>query len=721
MAESGRRTFLGGAGGLLAAAAAGCRPRPDPYAVAKPPVPVAPNLRPGSETQVLSTCGLCPAGCGIRVRVVEGRAVKVEGNPHSPVNRGRLCARGQAALALLYHPDRVPGPRRRLGGRGENRWQPLSWDDAIAEVAAELSRLRVAGTPQALVLIDGQERGTTHALWARFLRAFGSPNHIGHGATGRGAALRAMVGLFGTDCLPGYDFENARVALLVGTGALESSAQAMHLARAVARGARPRLLCAWPRLPPSGVLVDEWLPLAPGGAAALLLALAHVLLRDGLADEAGLPAASDRDAWRARIATDHSPRQAEARTGIAAGRIEQLARELAASRPSLVAVDEDTADDASVAAGFLLNALLGSFRVAGGVLVEWAGQGAHWPFVVVDAMAARGLAAAPVDGRAGPHVEASRILALPAAISAAKPYPVKALLLHYSNPAYSKPNARAFAQAIGQVPLVISFSPLDDESARYADWVLPDHSFLERWDLSVPGHGARVLSQVAPVVRPRHDTLATGEVVLRLAATLGGSVARAFPWPSYRAAAESFVGRAAEAAAALGERGVWAVGESRLAEGERPRRWQEHLARVGDVPPAAPAEDATGFPFVLVPFRGLGYAEGGMRHLAWLCELPSPERDPWQPRIEIAARDARELGVADGDAVVVESRHARVAMRAQVHDGIRPGSLGLPLGDGAWPDASVAARPADLLGSGTDEHTGQWQPWATRARLWRVG
>lgn len=720
MAETGRRAFLGGAGGVLAAAAAGCRPRRDPYAVVKPAVPVAPNLRPGSETQVLSTCGLCPAGCGIRVRVVEGRAVKVEGNPHSPVNRGRLCARGQAALALLYHPDRVAGPRRRLGGRGENRWQSLSWDAAIAEVAAELGRLRAAGEPQSLVLIDGQERGATHALWSRFLRAFGSPNHVGHGATGRGAALRAMAGLFGTDCLPGYDFENARLVLLVGTGALESSPQAMHLARAVAGGARPRLLCAWPRLPPSAALVDEWLPLAPGGGAALLLALVHVLLREGLADEADLPAALSPGGWRARIMAGFSPRQAEAPTGIPAGRIEQLARELAASRPSLVAVDEDTADDASVAAGFLLNALLGGFAVAGGVRVEWAGQGARWPFVAVDEPAARGLAAAPVDGRADPYVEASRILALPDAIVTAKPYAVKALLLYYSNPAYSKPNSRAWRQAIAQVPLVISFSPLDDESARYADWVLPDHSFLERWDLSVPGHGARVLSQVAPVVRPRHDTRETGEVIVRLAAALGGSVARAFPWASYREAVEAFAGRWAEAAAALGEQGVWAA-ESPRPGGEPTRRWQDLLAAVGNVPPDAPAEGAAGFPFVLVPFRGLGYAEGGMRYLPWLCELPSAERDPWQPRIEMAARDARDLGVADGDRVMVESRFGRVTLLAQVHDGIRPGVLGLPLGGGAWPDAGVEPHASDLLGSRTDERTGHWQQWATRARLVRVG
>jgi anaerobic selenocysteine-containing dehydrogenase len=101
------------------------------------------------------------------------------------------CA-GQAGLELLYHPDRIRGPRRRVGARGENRWQAISWDEAIAQLAAELGKLRAAGEPQSLVVLDGERAGTTHALWARFLEVFGSPNHIGHGATGFGAMAQAV-------------------------------------------------------------------------------------------------------------------------------------------------------------------------------------------------------------------------------------------------------------------------------------------------------------------------------------------------------------------------------------------------------------------------------------------------------------------------------------------------------------------------------------------------
>ena len=288
------------------------------------------------------------------------------------------------ALELLYHPDRARGPLRRAGARGENRWLPLSWDEAIARLAAELGKLRAAGEPQSLVLLDGEERGTTHGLWARFLRAFGSPNHVGHGATGTGAMARAMAAMTGSASLPGYDFENARLVLLVGTGALESSPQAMLLARAVARGARPRLVCAWPRLPLSAALVDEWLPLAPNGQAALLLALAHVLLRESLADESGLRGFEARDqgnagpGLRERIMAGFAPAQVEARIGVPARRIERLARELAAIRPSVVAVDETMSDDSSAAAGLLLDALLGGLDTAGGLRRDGGWEPPDW-------------------------------------------------------------------------------------------------------------------------------------------------------------------------------------------------------------------------------------------------------------------------------------------------------------------------------------------------------
>jgi anaerobic selenocysteine-containing dehydrogenase len=746
-AKFGRRRFLGGAG-LLAGVAAGCRPRRDPYSAEKPPVPVERGLRPGSEKFVLTTCGLCPAGCGLRVRVVDGRAVKVEGNAESPVNRGGVCVRGQAGLEILYHPDRIRGPRRRVGERGENRWQAISWDEAIAYLASELSKLRAAGEPQFLVLVDGEQTGTTHDLWARFFECFGSPNHIGHGATGFGAMAQAVRRMTRKACLPGYDFERAQYVLLVGTGALESSPQFIHLARAMAGASRPRLLCASPRLPSSAVLVDEWLSLVPGGATPMLLGLMHVLLREQLGNEAVLERASGFVPWtgrdgisqpglRALVMTAFAPERIESLTGIPAARIEQLARELVVVRPSVVAIDEGLGEPTAAAAALVVNALLGSVDVPGGMLLDAGVVLADLGRVDADVIAQAGLGASPIDGRdpGQRDVEASRILALPEALIVGKPYPAKVLLQSYSNPAFSKPGSRRWLEALAKVPLVVSFSPLLDESALFADLLLPDSTFFERWDVVAPGRASGGLSLRQPVVRPLADTLQTGEVILRLARALGASIADAFPWGDYRQAVLARLENAEGGVnAVLGElesKGVWAARDiedtPKLAEDlaaklgagwPRPRL----LDVRGAIPPApAPAAgDPVRFPFVLVPFRGLGYAEGGMRQMAWLRELPLVAGNPCPERVELSLEDARRLGIEDGETVMVESPTAQVELRAEVRAGIRPGVLGLPLGAGSGPSRDAVPRASSLLASLADAASGHWLACATRAQVKRL-
>src|SRR5574341_1350987 len=108
-----------------------------------------------NETFVPSVCLLCPSGCGIVARVVEGRVIKLEGNPVHPINAGVLCPKGQAALELLYNPDRLTNPLRRSGERGSGEWQEITWDEAVQEVAGKLTALREAGTPERSAFLYG--------------------------------------------------------------------------------------------------------------------------------------------------------------------------------------------------------------------------------------------------------------------------------------------------------------------------------------------------------------------------------------------------------------------------------------------------------------------------------------------------------------------------------------------------------------------------------------
>jgi menaquinone reductase, molybdopterin-binding-like subunit len=725
MTDLGRRRFLAGTG-CAAGLFAGCRPRQDPYAPQKPPVPLGKGVRLGAESFVVSTCGMCDAGCSVRVRVVDGRAVRIEGNPESPASGSGLCARGLAGLQMLYHPDRVRGPMRRRGGRGENQWQPVTWDAAVAELADRLGKLRAAGSPQGLVLIDGQSRGNTHALWGRFMAAFGSPNHIGHGATGRAALVEPLGAMTGMAGMPGYDFEHAACVLLVGTGPLEASSQAIRLSRALARDARPRLFCVSPRLPRAAALVDEWFQVRPGQAAALLLGLVHVLLREQLADESLLNQARGFEAMSDLVMTEYSPGEVADATGVAAERIEALARELVAVRPSVVVVDEETKDRRAVAAALILNAALSSIDAPGGLWLERE-EPAGWPAPELDPVAQAGAQVVAIDGR-GPGqrgFDTSRILAVPDAILSGKPYPAHALLLHYSNPVFSKPDGQRWAETVAKVPFVVSFSPIADESVRFADLVLPDPTYLERWDLLPTGQGVWSLRQ--PVVAPLGDSLQTGEVLLRLARALGGTVDKSLPWKTYRDAVLARLealapDRSEELLDDLADKGTCLLAErSERSGGNGAWSGMLHLSpallRSTSPTGAAPAD----LPFVLWPLRDHRYGEGGFRQLPYLAELPSGSGNPWEGGLEIAPDDARRLGVEDGDWVKVTSPVGRVELRARIHAGIRPKVLGLPLGGWGRRVGEVDQMPSRLLAGLADPATGQWIAWGTFARLEKIG
>ena len=149
------------------------------------------DLVPGIATWKPSVCTLCAAGCGTLVRVMEGDAEvvrngriglvkmglakKLEGNPEHPINRGKLCARGHAALQVLYHPDRIANPLKRRGSRGSGEFQEISWDDALAELTSRLAEVRSSGDAASLAFLARPMRGQRRALIERFLKASGAP------------------------------------------------------------------------------------------------------------------------------------------------------------------------------------------------------------------------------------------------------------------------------------------------------------------------------------------------------------------------------------------------------------------------------------------------------------------------------------------------------------------------------------------------------------------
>jgi anaerobic selenocysteine-containing dehydrogenase len=557
-----RRGFFGWTG-AVAAAAAGCQ-RIRALGDIQAATYEAEMLPQGIEGWVASVCQQCPGGCGILVRTITAhedgkkRAVKIEGNPNHPISRGTLCPKGAAGLQALYDPDRIRGPMKRSGPRRSGRWEPIGWDEALATAAERLRDLRARGEAHSLVAIAGNVRGLMPALLERFLEAYGSPNYVttAHGCETSRQLMRLTQGL---DEPIAYDLERTSYVLTFGAGLLEAGNSPVRQARAFANlrqgtpGRRARIVHVDPRLSVSAAKADEWVPIRPGTDGALALGIAHVIVSEGLYDKAFVGertfgfedwrdgAGPMRLGFKSLVQAEYRAESVAALTGVPVATITRVAREFAAARPGLALGGSGASLHTNGLFNRLaiqaLNALVGSVEAPGGTTAQRRPPVAPMPPVRRDAVAGRGLSMPRLDGAGTDRaaLAASAIHLLPEGLRTGKPYPPGALLLYYANPAYSSPGFTRAPELFEKIPFIVSFSPFLDETTRHADLVLPDHTYLERWqdDPVEAVWGPPVLGVRQPAVEPRHQTRHTGDVIIQLARALGGAVAEAFPWKDF--------------------------------------------------------------------------------------------------------------------------------------------------------------------------------------------
>jgi anaerobic selenocysteine-containing dehydrogenase len=508
---------------------------------------------------VPGVCLLCPSGCGVITRVADGRAVKLEGNPMHPINLGALCPKGQAAPELLYNPDRLTGPKRRVGERGSGEWAPITWDEAVELVADKLSDLRADGHPERAVLMHGEARGQLRPFFERFFRAVGSPNVISRESLNVAAPKLAMYLTQGVYDMPAYDLENSNYVLSFGASLLEAGPVVQRMVGGYAflrqgRADRGKVVIIDPRQGVSGAKADEWIPIKPGTDAALALAMAHVIIRTGTIDSSfinnysfGFEDFADETGrklikgFKSLVLENYAPERVEAITGITATTITRLAGEFAANKPAVAILPgkggllNGTIGGVYAAmAVHMLNALVGSIDKPGGVLTQRYFGSRDWPELSEDPVAERGCRAERVDG-AGTIFPLARDAYQAVADRILDGYPTEALFLYDANPVYEVPGGARFVKAFREVPLVVSMSSFLDESAQYADLVLPEPTFLERYeDQAIEGLGFPGVGLRQPVIKPQHDTLNVGDFFLRVAAAMGGPVANAFPWRTFQ-------------------------------------------------------------------------------------------------------------------------------------------------------------------------------------------
>ncbi|MBI4011452.1 MAG: molybdopterin-dependent oxidoreductase [Candidatus Rokubacteria bacterium] len=545
------------------------------------------------EGRVASICQQCPGGCGLSVRTADGQVAGIAGNRLHPINRGRLCPKAFGALQLLYDPDRLRGPmaRNREGGR----LRPIGWDEAFALVTKRLGELRAQRLSHTVAILGGQYRGYRDAVWRRFAEAYGTPNYIRVRCLHPEQPALAHELMQGTTTPLSYDVFEARCILSFGAGLLESWLGPVHVSRAFAshRGTtdleRGRLIHVDPRRSHTAVKADRWVPIVPGTDGLLALGIANALIRESLYDrefveqhtlgfEDWVDARGQRhEGFRDLVLSEYGLLTVSAATGVPVKTILEIARDLATIKPAVVIGERGPAygpDDVHTRMAIhSLNALIGSIGAPGGVLAQTALPLSPFPPVQQDEVAKRGVGQARIDGAGrGPYLlvsDASQ--ALPERILAGDPYPINALFLFGTNPLASHPAKEAFARALERVPFVVSFSPFLDESSARADLILPDHTYLERWQDDHVTHlaGFTCFSLARPAMAALHDTRDTADVVLGLARSLGGRVAESLPWESF------------EKLLHAGARGLWEARRGYVISGPAEESLRRVLERQG--------------------------------------------------------------------------------------------------------------------------------------------
>ena len=513
-----------------------------------------------TEIRVPSICQLCPGGCGLSVRVVDRIPVKVEGNPIHPVNRGRLCPRGLAALQSFYDPDRLVAPARRVGDPGSGQWETISWDEALETVGARLNSLRESGNPQALAIMGGDYRGATHRLWDRFATAFGTPNYLRLRTLSPEDPSLVAATMLGQRTPLAYHLAEASFVISFGCSWLEGWHSPVHQMRAFGEmrarnaGGRAEIVHVEPRMSHSAAKADQWLPIKPGTEGVLALGLAHLILREQLHDQVfldnntlgfeqwtGLNGKS-YPGYKEMVLAEFAPVRVSEITGLRPETIVSVARKFALMRPSIALDDNRSAleghDLPTRLAIHSLNALVGNVGAVGGVLTEQkAAPLAAWPAVDLDQTADHGRATERLDGagRNERFLDRDVPRGLAEAILEGESSPVEVLVLHRANPLFGRADKKLFREALERVPMVVSVASVADETCQYADLILPEHHFLERWQDDEVSFlaGFTAVSVGRPAIDPLYDTRHAGDIVFNLAARVGGSVAAAFPWASY--------------------------------------------------------------------------------------------------------------------------------------------------------------------------------------------
>ena len=664
------------------------------------------EIVPGVANWYASVCRECEAGCGIIVRVMEGRAKKIEGNPTHPLNRGKLCAMGQASLQGLYNPDRIRGPLQREGKRGEGKFKPINWDEGISRWVSELQK-----RPGGAVMISRPVAGTLAALFSEFMK--GISGELLFYQPSEEAPVRTANRLsFGLDFLPQYDLANTTYLLSFGAPFVDHWLSPVHFGLAYGQmrqgrpGVRGQFVQVEPRLSLTAASADRWVPIRPGTEGLLAIGVGQIILSERRARLVQGDQKRFEDFYN-RFSLD----QIVAQTEVPREEIIRLAREFSTAAAPLaigggIAATQTNGTDTVMAIN-ALNILVGNLGQTGGVRFFQPAQ--NFP-----------------SGEAAPAAEQS----LADLRGRFKQGARSMLMLYQANPLFALPPSMRFGEVFDEAAFIVSFSPFMDESTTLADLILPDHFFLESWG-DHPQQGIVPVPTVGlaqPVVMPLYETRPVGDLFLAAARQYGGALKARLSWSDFKSMLE------AQWKSFLSRQGVSQPFEEAWIERLQQGGWWGDQGKAVSVPKrdlpssVAPARfegDEKTFPFYFYPFpSNLNYGQGANR--PWLQELPDTATTAvWGSWVEINPKTAQRMGIHTGDEIRVISPFGQIEAPAVIYPGVRPDLISVPIGQGHTAYGRYAkgrgVNPLSILAPLIEARSGALATGGTRVRIEKTG
>jgi len=774
---STRREFIVAStamGATMLSSTAGIRKKP---VAAATPVAVP-------ETRITkSVCHQCPARCGIDVYVTDGRVNAIFGTLDNPISNGKLCPKGHLGAYILYDPDRIKGPMKRTNpkkGRDEEPgWQPITWDEALDTIAARLNALRAKGEAHRFAILTGRGWGSTDAgLMEDFGRLFGTPNAtLGHSSMCSDASKRAKDLMDGNYAYNAYDYANTNYLLNFGASFLEAyrpfngNMQTWGLIRT--KSPKTKVTVVDIRVTTTGAAADHLMLVKPGTDGALALAVAHVLLTEGLWDKRfvgdfndgvnrfktgePLDPASFAERWTLGLIEwwnaelkDRTPQWAAEITTVPAKDIVAVAREFGTTRPAMAIFERGpTTHTNAIYNGMAihaLNALVGAMYAVGGLMNQMSVPYAKLPWNADDYMDDVAKAAAErhlpridrVKTAEGP-LWSNMIQGIPDFHMEGNPYKLDTLMFYLTNPIFSTPDCTRWEKALQDI-FVIETSPFPSETSVFADLLVPDHTYLERWQdaPTYPNKGWPQTGLRVPAVEPIHDTKNVGDTLIEIGKRIEGPMGDYYRQVGsvenvLRAIAKGFEDHPGDNGVnsfeAWVEKGVWYKkpylwrqidGEffewdgvdyrkpmtpedvkAKLIKTESGRfelrsskleKYAEFVnaklgvakSRVGFPQWVEPKYSSEGDLFLVTPKTAM-HAEGRSANIPQAISLYQPVSGGRnQVFLEMHPKPASARGIRNGDLVRIKSTIGSITARVHITPAARPDTVVLPFGFGHW-------------------------------------